>query len=121
MGIARDDIDGRTAAVMRNFEFFGAPVAGVLCIHRDLGHVDALGAGMYLQTLLLALTEHGLESCVEVSVAGYPDVLRAELGIDDEMNIICGIAIGHEDPSFGANKLRIGRESIEKTTIFIDE
>jgi nitroreductase len=121
MGIAYDDISGRTAAVMRNFEFFGAPVAGVLCIHRDLGPVDTLGAGMYLQTLLLALTEHGLESSVEVSVIGYPDVLRKEMGIDEEMNMICGIAIGHEDPSFSANKLHIGRDAIEKTTIFIEE
>jgi hypothetical protein len=47
------------AAVLRNWEFFRAPVAGIVCMHRDLGPADALSVGMFLQTLLLALTERG--------------------------------------------------------------
>ena len=56
---------------------FSAPLAGIVCMHRDLGLVDALGVGMYLQTLLLALTARGLGTCVEVSIAGYPEIVRA--------------------------------------------
>lgn len=73
MGIARDDADGRWAA-QRRTPFFGAPVAGVVCMHRDFMNVDAMGVGMFLQTLLLALNERGLGSCVQVSIAFYPDV-----------------------------------------------
>jgi hypothetical protein len=36
---------------------------------------------MYLQTLLLALTARGLGTCVEVSIAGYPEIVRAQLAI----------------------------------------
>ncbi|MDH6197189.1 nitroreductase [Mycobacterium frederiksbergense] len=72
MGIARDDAEGRWAAQKRNWGFFGAPVGGVVCMHRDFGNVDALGVGMFLQTLLLALNERGLGSCVQVSIAFYP-------------------------------------------------
>ena len=43
MGITRDDIDGRREAVLRNWEFFRAPLAGVVCMHRDLDYVDSLG------------------------------------------------------------------------------
>lgn len=57
MGIAREDKAGRAAAVLRNWEFFRAPLAGIVCMHRDLGPADAVSVGMYLQTLLLALTE----------------------------------------------------------------
>ncbi len=39
-----------------SWEFFRAPLAGVICMHRDLGPVDALSVGKYLQTLLLACT-----------------------------------------------------------------
>ena len=49
----------------------------------------------------------GLGTCVEVSVAGYPDVVRTELKIPPELTIICGLAVGHPDPDFPANKLRI--------------
>src|SRR5215469_3997640 len=61
---------------VRNWEFFRAPVAGIVCMHQDLGPADALSVGMFLQTLLLALTERGLGSCVEVSISGYPETVR---------------------------------------------
>jgi len=47
------------------FDFFGAPLAGILSMHRDLGPADALSVSMYLQTLILALTARGLSTCVE--------------------------------------------------------
>jgi hypothetical protein len=53
---------------MRNWEFFRAPLAGIICMHRDLDPADAVSVGMFLQTLLLALTERGLGGCAEVSV-----------------------------------------------------
>ena len=68
MGIAIEDTARHAAAVMRNWEFFRAPLAGIICMHRDLGPADAVSVGMFLQTLLLALTERGLGSCAEVSV-----------------------------------------------------
>jgi hypothetical protein len=52
MGIAREDKEGRAVAVMRNFEFFRAPRAGIVCMHRDLGPADALSVGMFLQTFV---------------------------------------------------------------------
>ena len=98
MGVARHDVEARWIAQLRNWEFFRAPVAGVVCMHRDLGLVDSLGVGMFLQTLLLALTERGLGSCAQVSIALYPDVLRAQLDIPEELVVLCGLAIGYADP-----------------------
>ena len=108
------------AAVMRNFDFFGAPLAGIVGMHRDLGPADAVSVGMYLQTLVLALTARGLGTCVEVSVAGYPDVVRTELKIPPELTIICGLAVGYSDPDFPANKSRIGRDPVAKHVVFLD-
>ena len=72
MGIPRHDAEARRLARLRNWEFFRAPVGAVVCMHRDLGLVDSLGVGMFLQTLLLGLTERGLGTCVQVSIAEYP-------------------------------------------------
>ncbi|OCK73830.1 nitroreductase [Lepidopterella palustris CBS 459.81] len=121
MGIAHDDKQSKDAAVLRNFEFFGAPLVGVICMHRDLGPPDALSVGMYVQTLLLALTERGLDTCVEVSVTGYPDVLRRELNIEPELLMLSGLAIGYADPAFPANELRIQRDPVEKSVTFFDD
>lgn len=120
MGIARDDAAGRWAAQRRNWEFFRAPVAGAVCMHRDFADVDAVGVGMFLQTLLLALTERGVASCVQVSIALYPDVLHAELGIPDELKVLCGLSIGYADPDFPANNLEIPRNPVDENVVFLD-
>ena len=121
MGIAREDKPARMAAVLRNFDFFGAPLIGIVSIHHDLGLADAVSVGMFLQTLLLALTARGLGTCVEVSVAGYPDVIRADLNIPPEQTILCGLAVGYADPDFPANRLHIGREAIDKNVVFLKD
>ena len=120
MGITREDKAGHDAAVLRNWEFFRAPLAGIVCMHRDLGPADSLSVGMFLQTLLLALTARGLGTCVEVSVAGYPEIVRAQLAIPAELTILCGLAIGYADPDFPANRLHVKREPIERNVAFLD-
>ena len=105
---------------MRNFDFFGAPLAGIVCMHRDLGPADAVSVGMYLQTLMLALTARGRGTCVDVTVAGYPEVVRTELRISPELTIICGLAVGYFDPDFPANKSHIGRDPVAKHVVFLD-
>jgi nitroreductase len=119
MGITRDDVEGRRIAVLRNWEFFRAPMAGIVCMHRDLGHVDSLGVGMFLQTLVLALTAQGLGTCVQVSIAGYPEIVHEQLAIPMEFQILCGLAVGYPDPDFPANKLRIGRNKIDDNVVFV--
>jgi nitroreductase len=89
-------------------------------MHKDLGLTDALGVGMSLQTLLLALTARGLGSCVEVSITGYPEGTRAQLDIPAELSILCGLALGYPDPDFAANKLQVRREPIGKNMVFRD-
>ncbi|MFG1929444.1 nitroreductase [Mycobacterium sp. NPDC048908] len=120
MGIARHDKEGRRLAQLRNWEFFRAPVGAVVCMHRDLGPVDAVGVGMFLQTLVLALTERGLGTCVQVSIAAYPDVLRAHLGIPEDLTVLCGLSIGYPDPAFPANNLATPRKPIESNVVFLD-
>src|SRR5215831_16760045 len=117
MGIAKDDMEGRRAAVLRNWEFFGAPVVGIVCIDKELGPADVLGVGMYLQTLVLALTARGLGTCVQVALAGYPEVVYKELAIPRQLSILCGMSIAYPDPDFPANKLNIERAPIEHNVV----
>jgi nitroreductase len=121
MGIARSDAEARRIAVLRNWEFFRAPLAGIVCMHRDLGFVDALGVGMFLQNLLLVLTSRGLGTCVEVSIAGYPETIRDQLGTGEDLRILCGLAIGYPDPDFPANALRVPRNSLDANIRFVDD
>ena len=75
---------------------------------------------MFVETFLLALTERGLGSCVEVSVVGYPEIVRAGLDIPEELLILSGLAVGYADPGFAANKLKISREPIGENAVSLD-
>ena len=118
-GIASSDKEARRAAVLRNWEFFGAPVVGIVCMDKELGLADALGVGMYLQTLILSLTARGLGACVQVALAGYPEVVYKELAVPRELSILCGMSIGYPDPDFPVNKLHIGRAPIENNVVIL--
>jgi nitroreductase len=120
MGIARTDGEARRVAVLRNWEFFRAPLGAVVSMHQDFGLVDSLGVGMFLQTLVLALTARGLGTCVQVSIGGYPDIVRQQLNLPPDVTILCGLAVGYPDPDFPANHLRIGRDSMDKHVVFLD-
>jgi nitroreductase len=120
MGVPRHDVEARRIAVLRNWEFFRAPLGAVVCMHRDLDYVDALGVGMFLQTFMLALNARGVGSCVQVSIAGYPDVIRDQLGIAEDMRILCGVSIGYADPDFPANALDVPRSPLEENITFLE-
>lgn len=120
LGIARDDLDSRRKAVRLNWTFYNAPLAGIVCMNRELHHVDSLGVGMFLQTLLLGLTARGLGTCVQMLIAGFPDVVRAALGIPDRFEVLCGLAIGYPVEDLPANNLDVPRKSIDESVVFID-
>jgi hypothetical protein len=59
-------------------------------------------------------------NCVEVSITGYPDVIRAQLDSPAELSILWGVAVGYPDPDFPANKLPFRLEPIGKNVVFLD-
>lgn len=115
--IKRDEHERHEQAVLRNYEFFGAPVCGIIAMHTSLGAVDIMSVGMFIQTFILALTERGLGTCLQVSVTGYSEVLRSEFGLADDQKILCGIAIGYPTPSSKVNDLVVGREDLDDQLI----
>lgn len=119
--ISHGDQVARKVASARNYQFFDAPVAAVVCIDRSLHDQDVLSVGLYLQTLILALIEQGLGSCMEVSVAGYEELLRRELGFGQELKVLCGLAIGYADPESKLNHLTLQRDSFEKNVVILEK
>ena len=118
MGVARDDVQGRAEAIVRNYEFFGAPHAAFVCMHESFDVGVALDVGMYVQTLMLALWSRGVGSCAQAALASHEQITREILGIPDDLRILCGISIGYEDESVPANRARQAREPIDRNVRF---
>jgi len=110
-GIPRSDVAAKIQKERRNYRFFDAPVAGIVCMDKELAKHDALAVGMWMQSFELGLLAQGVRCCVAVSTAGYEEVVKRELGIGDEFDVLCGLAIGYEDLSEKVNAVRSGRNS----------
>jgi nitroreductase len=117
-GIARSDRDGWFKAQSRNYTFFDAPMAMILCMDKALAQVDVLSAGMYLQTLCLLLAERGVSTCAEASIAGYPEVVKKELELEDNLMVLVGVALGYEDRSNRLHKLKVERDAWKQHVTF---
>lgn len=118
IGIPREDKAARRMWFARNFAFFGAPVALFCTVDRGMGPPQWSDLGMYLQTLMLLLVEHGLASCPQECWAIYPDTVTRFLGTPPGRMLFCGMAIGYEDKAEPANRLRSIRAPIDEWASF---
>jgi nitroreductase len=119
MGIAREDKASRYDAWLRNYGFFDAPHVAVVACDRRLLPYALIDVGVWLGLLLDEAARAGVDSCAMASVAAYPEVLRAQLGIPAELAILFGVALGHEDAAVPANACRTTREPIATNITFL--
>ncbi len=118
-GIARDDADGRKAAVMRNYTGFGAPVLLLCYLPRVMGAPQWSDVGMWLQTIMLLLREEGLDSCPQEFLSLYGRLIKEHIGVDDQTHIFfCGMAIGYRDEAAPVNNYDRPRAPLERQIRF---
>ncbi|WP_373087609.1 nitroreductase [Zhongshania sp.] len=120
MGIERHEKDKRFALMMKNWEFFGAPHVAFISMPTSMGPVNAMDVGIYLQTLMLVLVEHGLASCPQGALAFYPDEVKKIANIPEGNGIICGLSFGYEEVGAQINKVIMDRAPLADTVQFID-
>lgn len=109
LGIAKGDKDASFHQHARNYVFFGAPCVLLFTIDDDLGKGSWLDYGMFLQSIMVAATGHGLATCPQAALANYPDIVKRQLGIPASEVLVCGISLGYEDPDCVANQFRPAR------------
>jgi len=112
LGVERDDADARRRLLLRNYRLFDAPAVAWLCLDRALSPWSLYDLGAFAQSLMLAAAEAGLDSIPAVMLAGWPDIVRAELGVPESLAIAIGIAIGHAEREDPLNKVRSPRRPL---------
>lgn len=120
LGIGRGDHEKSKAYRATNYIFFGAPAGLVFTIDRKLEKGSWLDYGMFLQTLMLAARARGLHTCSEASIAGYPDIVRRELGLTNDWVVVCGMAMGYADADAVVNTFQPSRIALKDYATFLD-
>lgn len=121
LGIGKGDRAGTRRFHARNYDFFGAPVGLIFTVEADLGWCSWLDFGMFIQNVMLAARGRDLHTCPQAAFNPYGEVVRRVLGLGPESEIVCGMALGHEDPAAPENRLRTVREPVSGFATFLDE
>jgi nitroreductase len=117
LGIARDETDLLEGYNTESLRFYGAPHVAMLFAPNNTEARIAADLGIYAQTLLLAMTAHGIASCPQALLSFYADTVRAELGVDDR-KLLMGISFGYADDTAVVNGIRVPRADLSETTRF---
>ena len=111
IGIERADVQQRKDLRLQNFEFYGAPCALFLFMDSTLSSWSIFDMGLFAQSITLAAHSFGVGSCLQASVANYPDAIREFLGIPKTKQLVLGISIGYPNPEAGINTYQSERVS----------
>ncbi|MDR2131800.1 MAG: nitroreductase [Clostridiales Family XIII bacterium] len=103
-----------------NREMFNAPAVVFVCMDKVLSHWSLYDIGAYAQNLMLAAVENGLGAIPAITLVLYPDVLRREMRIPDNLKVTIGIAIGHIDKAHRINDFSSERVPFDEATHFFD-
>jgi nitroreductase len=120
MGITRDDTEGRRIAVLRNWEFFRAPLAGIV-LHAPRSALRRQPRRRHVPADFPARVDRMRPRHLRAGVnRRLPRDCPRTINIPEEYAILCGLAIGYPDPTFPANNLRTERNPIEANVVFHD-
>ena len=117
VGIERENQQQRKEMRLLNFKFYGAPCVLFLFMDSTLGPWSVFDMGLFAQTVCLAAHSFGVESCLQASLAGYPDAVRRFLGLPETKKLVLGISMGYPDleaPLNSYHSTRVGLSEFVK-------
>jgi nitroreductase len=117
LGIGFDNHEKRAAYDAESLNFYGAPHVALLFAPDTAEPRLAADVGMYGQTLLLAMTAHGVASCPQGLLSFYADTVRDVLGLSGG-KLLFGVSFGYADEQAPINAIAVGREPLSETTRF---
>ena len=118
LDIVREDKKRQIEQWAANYRAFDAPVMLLFHMDAELQTGSYLDYGMFLQSIMLVATEHGLATCPQAALAEYPVIVKDFLGLSSDCQLICGMALGYEDINAQVNSYRTERADISDFVTF---
>ncbi|NTW56408.1 MAG: hypothetical protein HGB20_05125 [Chlorobiaceae bacterium] len=114
LAIDKKDMEMRNAHRANNYNAFGAPVLVYLTVPEGQSAYVMLDAGAFINAFCIAAADQGLATCIQATLAHYPDIVRRYLPIPAEEKIVVGVALGYADTAARINCFRSTREPVDK-------
>jgi len=95
-----------------NARMFNVPVLAIIC--QDKALTNNLDTGMFIQSVCIAAKGCGVDSFIAGAFIAHQDVLRKELEIPDNLNIITGVGLGYPNEKSIINSYRAPRRPVSE-------
>jgi nitroreductase len=89
-------------------------------IDRVMQQGSWLDYGMFLQSVMVAARARGLDTCPQAAFTQFHRIIAEHLKFAADETLVCGMSLGHADPSAVANQLVTERVPVAAFTQFHD-
>ena len=120
LGIGKTDKARMHEQHGRNYAFFDAPFGLIFTIDRVRQQGSWRDYGMVREYIMVAARARGLDTCPQAAFTQFHRIIEAQLGLADDEMVVCGMSLGHADPSAIENTLITEREPVQGFTRFHD-
>lgn len=100
--------------------FYGAPVAIIICLDDCFPKSKNLDIGIVLGYLLLIAHNFKLSTCPVGLIVAYEEEIKELLNIPDNKKIVIGVALGYGDVASPINQYKSNRDVIDNMVKWID-
>lgn len=100
--------------------FYGAPVAIILCLDNAFSKARLVDIGIVLGYITLIACDMGLGTCPIGLITAYEEDIKELLNIPEGKDVVIGIALGKPDWTSPVNEFKTPRDSIEGFVKWID-
>ncbi len=100
--------------------FYGAPAAILLCLDDSFPNASMVDIGIALGYLVLTAHEFGLGTCPIGLITAYEDEIKDLLNIQENKNVVVGVALGYPDWDIPINRFKSQRDNLEKFVRWIE-
>lgn len=109
LDIPRDQKADRIKQVLKNYEFFGAPVGLIITLDRRLCDSQLMDIGILLQSIMMLAKERGLDTCAQAIWSMWPETVRDVLDIDANEMVVVGASLGYANSDAPVNSITQAR------------
>jgi len=100
--------------------FYGAPVAIILCLDNAFSKARLVDIGIILGYITLIAYDFGLGTCPIGLISAYEDDIKELFDIPENKDVVIGIAMGYPDWTNPINEFKTPRDSIDSFVRWID-
>ena len=123
MEVDRKDDETRLQMWKDNFRWFGAST--VIFVFTAKANIDgASGAhmdcGAYMQSIMLAAQDFGIDSCPQGSTTEFGKVVAQELEVPENLALLYSVVLGYADKDAKINQYQPKKVDLEESVTFLD-